>query len=104
MVVHLNQEDWQAKLSESAHAQIIDVRTAEEVAEGYIPNMIHLDIYGGQEFMASLESLDKARPYFVYCKSGGRSAQACDIMQALGFSETYNLLGGFSSWTGPKEI
>jgi rhodanese-related sulfurtransferase len=36
----------------------------------------------------------------VYCKAGGRSAQACAIMNQLGFEKTYNLLGGFTEWEG----
>jgi len=36
----------------------------------------------------------------VYCKAGGRSAQACAIMNQLGFKNAYNLVGGFSQWQG----
>jgi rhodanese-related sulfurtransferase len=104
MVVHLNQQEWQEKLEESLDAQIIDVRTAEEVAEGFIPGAIHIDIYGGPQFLEALELLDKTKSYFIYCRSGGRSAQACDIMQSMGFSETFNLLGGFSMWSGAVSL
>ena len=30
-------------------------------------------------------------------------AQACELMQQLGFDNTNNLVGGFSEWEGPTE-
>ena len=53
--------------------------------------------------MEGIEKLDKSSHYFVYCKAGSRSAQACAIMQQLGFEHTYNLEGGFSEWNGAIE-
>ncbi|WP_394758441.1 rhodanese-like domain-containing protein, partial [Flavobacterium sp.] len=57
-----------------------------------------------QGFIYELEELDKSKNYYVYCKSGGRSGQACSIMRELGFETTYNLLGGMMEWDGPIEI
>ena len=50
-----------------------------------------------------LEKLDKSKNYYVYCRSGGRSAQAATLMDQMGFNETYNLLGGFKEWDGDVE-
>jgi rhodanese-related sulfurtransferase len=36
----------------------------------------------------------------VYCRSGARSAKACEIMNELGFENAYNLLGGILAWNG----
>lgn len=96
----LGQEAWTKKLKESNSAIILDVRTLEEVNEGIIPNAINIDIFMGQGFIDELEQLPKDKTYFVYCRSGKRSAQACDVMQQLGFKEAYNLLGGFMEWQG----
>lgn len=96
----LSQQQWQEELSQDDNAVIIDVRTEEETDEGIIPNAIKSDIYQPQEFMSQLETLDKSKTFYVYCRSGGRSAQACAIMSQLGFENTKNLLGGFSEWTG----
>ncbi|TYA58260.1 rhodanese-like domain-containing protein [Formosa maritima] len=96
----LTQEQWQEQLSNDGHACILDVRTEDELEEGFIPNSKHIDIYLGQEFINQVEALDKSKNYYVYCRSGGRSAQACAIMNQLGYSNTYNLLGGFSEWQG----
>lgn len=96
----LSQKDWTKLLQEDNNSVVLDVRTQEEVDEGIIPNAIHLDIYKGQGFIYELENLDKTKNYYVYCKAGGRSAQACTIMNQLGFQNTYNLIGGFSKWQG----
>lgn len=96
----LSQEAWQEHVAQDQDAQILDVRTEEELEDGKIPNAVCMDIYQGQEFINQLESLDKSKNYYVYCRSGARSAQACAIMNQLGFQNTYNLLGGFSEWKG----
>ncbi|MEM9649010.1 MAG: rhodanese-like domain-containing protein, partial [Bacteroidota bacterium] len=44
--------------------------------------------------------LDKSKNYYVYCRSGNRSAQACALMNSIGIETTYNLEGGFMNWEG----
>lgn len=96
----LTQEEWTEQLANNDNAVVLDVRTEDEVAEGIIANAIHLDIYKGQEFINEIENLDKGKSYFVYCRSGNRSGQACQIMEQLGFENAYNLEGGMLEWTG----
>jgi rhodanese-related sulfurtransferase len=96
----LSQEEWASKLGEDDNAVILDVRTEEELEEGYIPNAKHIDIYLGQGFIDELEKLDKTKNYYVYCRSGNRSGQACAIMNSIGFDNTQNLSGGFMNWEG----
>lgn len=102
-MANLSQDEWTAQLEKDDNAVILDVRTPEEVDEGYIPNAIHIDFYLGQEFLDELQKLDKTKHYYVYCRSGNRSGQACAIMQHSGFSDTFNLEGGFMQWTGDVE-
>jgi len=96
----LTQEEWVEQLENDNNAVVLDVRTDAEVADGIIPNAIHLDIYKGQEFIDALEDLDKSKSYYVYCRSGNRSGKACQIMEQLGFEKAYNLEGGMLQWTG----
>lgn len=96
----LTQEVWTQQLKDDGDAVLLDVRTEVEVAEGIIPNAKNLDIFKGQAFIYEVDALDKTKNYYVYCKAGSRSAQACAIMNQLGFENTFNLLGGFSEWTG----
>lgn len=101
---NLVQQEWSDELSKSTNGVILDVRTALEVEEGKIPGATNIDIFKAQEFIDTLEKLDKNLPYFVYCKSGSRSAQACAVMHQMGFEYTYNLEGGFSEWSGDVEL
>ncbi|MEL4308137.1 rhodanese-like domain-containing protein [Joostella sp. CR20] len=96
----LTQEEWAEQLAQDENAVILDVRTEEEVEDGYIPNALNIDIYKGQGFLDEVEQLDKSKNYYVYCRSGARSAQACTLMNQLGFENTHNLLGGFMNWEG----
>ena len=97
----LSQEEWIEQKSNDPNAVILDVRTNEEIAEGVIEGAIHNDIYGGQAFLDALEELDKSKAYYVYCRSGNRSGQACAIMNSKGFEQTFNLRGGVMEWQGP---
>lgn len=91
---------WQEQLEKDKQAVIIDVRTADEVEEGIIPNAVHLDIYLGAGFLEEVQKLDPEKHYYVYCRSGGRSVQACAVMESVGIKTTYNLLGGMEEWDG----
>lgn len=96
----LSQEEWAEKLSNDPNAVVLDVRTEEEMEEGYIPDAINIDIYQPQEFMEELEELDKSKHYYVYCRSGNRSRQACALMNSIGIANAFNLEGGVLEWEG----
>ncbi|MFK7747367.1 MAG: rhodanese-like domain-containing protein [Kordia sp.] len=98
----LTQQEWQEQLANDANAVILDVRTQDEVDEGYIPNAKHIDIFLGQGFIDEIKKLDPSKSYYVYCRSGGRSAQACAVMNSVGYDTTHNLMGGFMEWQGEK--
>lgn len=100
----LTQEAWASQLKADANAIILDVRTEAEWEEGIIPGAVLNDIYKGQSFIYRLEEMDKTKNYYVYCKAGGRSAQACQIMDQMGFPQTFNLVGGFMNWNGAIEM
>lgn len=97
---NLTQEQWKESLEKDENAYILDVRTEEEFIEGYIPEATNLDIHKGQEFIDELGKLDKSKSYFVYCRSGARSAQACALMNQQGIENAYNLMGGITEWEG----
>lgn len=98
--MNLTQEDWVSQFETDENAVILDVRTEAEFNEGIIANAINIDIHLGQGFIAEIEALDKTKNYYVYCRSGMRSAKACEIMNELGFENTYNLVGGIIEWDG----
>lgn len=100
----LTQEDWVLQLEADENSVLLDVRTEDEYNNGIIADAINIDIHRGQEFVHELETLDKTKNYYVYCRSGARSAKACEIMNQLGFENAYNLVGGIIEWNGDVVI
>lgn len=76
---------------------ILDVSTPEEFATGRLRNAILIN-FNSDDFRTRVEKLDKSKKILVYCKKGGRSAKAKSIMEAVGFIEVYNMLGGITEW------
>lgn len=99
----LNSKEWREKATNDKKAVILDVRTPEEFEDGYIKGAIQMDILNPGEFMMKAQELDASKNYYVYCRAGGRSAQACAVLKSLGINETYNLMGGITDWDGPVE-
>lgn len=91
-------DEFERQLSAHPDAQLIDVRTPEEFERGHLQNAVNIDVHG-KEFENMVEALDKERPVMVYCKSGGRSADACEQLRNLGFKNIYGLDGGMMAWT-----
>jgi thioredoxin len=93
--------DFQTEIGKEAVPQIVDVRTPEEYTEGHLARAINLD-YNGDSFQSEIEKLDKSKPTFVYCLSGGRSAKAAEIMRKNGFVKVYEMKGGMLAWRNAK--
>ncbi len=87
-------------LLEKKQGVVLDVRTPEEVVSGKISQSINLNYFG--DFKAQALKLDKTKPIYVYCASGGRSTKAMQDLNRMGFIEVYNLLGGFGAWRAAK--
>ena len=79
-------------------AQIVDVRTSEEVALGKIEGAINFNFYDS-DFEDKMSTLIKDKPVMVYCKAGGRSGKTAAMLKDLGFLEVYDLEGGYSNWS-----
>jgi rhodanese-related sulfurtransferase len=76
---------------------LIDLRTAEEIAAGYIDGAAQLDFYAA-DFEQRLESLPRDGHYLIYCNSGNRSGTALRLMKDLGFEQVTELDGGIQAW------
>jgi len=97
-MINLEYEDWVKHIGSHQKPIILDVRTAEEYEENSIPNAILANLLEPIEFMNVIEKLEKDSKLLVYCRSGIRSQKACNILDQLGFKETYNLNGGILEW------
>ncbi len=77
---------------------IIDVRSPEELREGSIDGHVMINIKNPQ-VVTEIDELDRDKTYLIYCRSGVRSANACQYMTTtLGFTDVYNLIGGIKAW------
>jgi len=85
------------KIKELPNASIVDVRTPEEFLKGHIQNALNYN-WNGNEFDKQIALLDKSKPVFVYCLSGGRSSSAANKMRSDGFTKVYELEGGIMKW------
>ena len=99
----LSQEAWSLKQAQTEGSVILDVRTPEEYKTGHLLNSQLLDIQEPQTFLDNIKRFDKSRSYFIYCRSGSRSAMACQILKQQGILNCFNLLGGILDWQGEIE-
>tara|TARA_Y100001933_G_C18485009_1_gene349988 strand:- start:89 stop:406 length:318 start_codon:yes stop_codon:yes gene_type:complete len=97
-MINLECKDWSKNIDSDQKQIILDVRTLEEFEEKSIPDAILANILEPSEFMRVVEKLEKNSKIFVYCRSGIRSQKACNILDQLGFKETFNLNGGILEW------
>lgn len=93
----LEPQAFKSQLSATNDAVLIDVRKPEELTDGFIEGAINID-YTDSSFTEKIGRLDKSKTYFVYCKSGKRTAGAVDQMASSGFKNIYILDGGYTSW------
>jgi thioredoxin 1 len=82
---------------QAGNSILLDVRTPEEISNGSIPGASTIDFYD-PEFEQRINLMDKSKSIYVYCRAGGRSAKAAQLLINNGFSQVYNLEGGMMAW------
>ena len=85
------------KLLQDNPGVLLDIRTPEEVSEGFLKNASFINFYD-ENFLQKASWVKKNQPIYVYCHAGGRSSKAAEMLIELGFREVYNLVGGYSKW------
>lgn len=86
----------------SENYEIIDCRTPGEYHSGHIPGAKLIDLMD-PAFRERIETLDKSKTYYVYCRSGSRSMTACRLMGDAGIEDLHNVKFGLMGWQGPLE-
>ena len=89
-------DEFEKKIASEKYL-LVDVRTAEEFAEGHIEGALNID-YFSATFSDDISKVGFEIPVLLYCRSGNRSGKAMKIMKELGFKEVYNLEGGIKGW------
>lgn len=79
------------------NVQLVDVRTDEEYSKKHLKNSIHINWNDKENFDALASKLDKKKPVYVYCLSGGRSNKAAQYLTEKGF-EVFDIEGGIMKW------
>ncbi len=95
-IKNIEAESVYKKLSNN-NTILIDVRTPSEISEGKIEGAKEID-YRSKDFKTQIAQLDKTKEYIIYCRSGGRSKKATEIMNELQFENVSNMIGGFENW------
>ena len=93
----LEPKEYMERLKADSTAFLLDVRRANEYAEGHIPGATLLDVTNEPEFLKGIESLDKDKTIYIYCRSGRRSRIAAKHLIDNGFN-VVDLQGGYSAW------
>jgi rhodanese-related sulfurtransferase len=94
----LNPDEFERALSNGI-AQLVDVRTPGEYANGHIQGAKLMDWTSGQ-LLKEMSALDKSKPVLLYCASGRRSNAALGALQEAGFKDVKHLQGGMQAWVG----
>ena len=81
---------------------LVDVRTSEEYEAGHLENSKNINWYD-QNFAEQFLNVSKDETIYVYCKKGGRSAKAQQLLDSLGYKKVVNLEGGYDAWSAKKK-
>jgi rhodanese-related sulfurtransferase len=95
MIELISPVELKEKLKQEVKLTIIDVREAEEVAEGIIPGAIHIPLAEIPQRMSEIPQTDEI---ILVCRSGKRSQKAYEFLQSQGVSGLKNMSGGMLEW------
>ncbi|MCO5241443.1 MAG: rhodanese-like domain-containing protein [Chitinophagaceae bacterium] len=90
-------EELKARIDSGEKLHLVDVREPQENAEFNIGGILLPVGYIKNMQIEEIEDL-KDKEVICYCRSGNRSGQACQVLDSLGFTNTWNLVGGMLEW------
>lgn len=88
-------QHWNQGASSAVPFVFIDVRTADEYADGHINAAILIPV---QDLEKRMAEVPKDKQVYLYCRSGRRSEAAASMLAKAGFSNIENVLGGIIAW------
>ena len=90
-------EEVKQRLDAGEKLHILDVREPHENTEFNIGGLL---LPLGKVQTMQLDEIEdwKDDEVIVYCRSGNRSGQACQVLDMAGFKNTKNLIGGMLNW------
>ncbi len=97
MMINYHPVDAYHRLTVTSDIVLIDVRTADEHAVERIKGSVCLDFYA-DDFLNTIESLDREKTYMIYCRTGRRSMLTIQEMQQRNFKSLLHVKGGIVAW------
>ena len=91
-----------AQVIEDTTVVRLDVRTANEYAQGHIPGALLIDVTQADFMQKAEQLLPKDKTIALYCRSGRRSKNAAMQLAQHGY-QIVELNTGFNSWKGEIE-
>ncbi len=91
------------RLVEHEGGILLDVRTADEFAEGHLEGAVNVSHDEIEARLAEIEALtggDPSTPIVTYCRSGNRAGQARATLEAAGYTRVTNI-GGMADYPAP---
>ena len=93
----LSTQEFEQHIS-AKNIQLLDVRTADEYRLGHIAHALQANWSNQEEFLKRVAHIDKSKPVYVYCAAGVRSKAAAQWMRSNGYTNVYELNGGYVKW------
>ena len=84
-------------LETNSKITLLDIRTPKEIEEGYIRGVKFHD-FRSDDFIESIEHLQRESTYILICKAGIRASQAQKLMKQMSFQHVFVLEGGMDAW------
>ena len=85
------------RLMNQGNMLVLDVRDEAEYAAGHLPRARHIPLKDLATRVGEIAKF-KAKPVLVTCKSGPRASAASRLLKQAGFTNVYQLRGGFPAW------
>lgn len=93
--LEITPEELKEKLENGEDIILIDVREPVEYEINRIEGSKLIPL---SKLPEKVNELDQTREIVLYCKMGGRSARAVQLLRELGFTRVKNLAGGIDAW------
>ena len=94
--------EFRKLVDENKAGLIVDVREADEVADGHVPGAVHVPRglleFQIWEYVGFPKAVDMNKQMTIYCKSGGRAALAAKTLKDLGFTNVASVEMPFGEW------
>jgi rhodanese-related sulfurtransferase len=95
LVPQISVEELKAKRDRGETPALLDVREPHEYAISDLPRSIKVPLGA---LPKSLDKIPRDREVIVYCRTGGRSANAVQFLRQMGYQKAVNLAGGVNAW------